>query len=253
MNLNFVRSITCVCLCFCSLNAFASDNSIKLEQMLSELKSNTEILKNWSSKNALQTNKLIELSNQSTKSLDDNSQMPNQKNWNEIERLNKKSLILIEATCDTAKGIENIGKMIETQERNRAWRICLEDDECSFKKVNHAYNQKTLELAQNAQENSIKLQNNLQEAIESLNLFTLEAQNSKGLNSSIDALSKVNSMTTNVLISLNSQISKLLELNAEVVKKQSNKEISENTSDQNYLNIKTISSKHFSLELNNKS
>ena len=220
-----------------------------LNRMVKVLQKHTKILEDWSHKNKEQTDNLLEISKNSSQKVENNSEMPNKETWNDIKDLNNKTRMLLEACADTVDEYKSIGSYLKASERSRVWEICDNLDNCNFRDINLSYNQKALSMAQKTQENSELLGKNLQEALSQLDAFSLEAKSAQGLNSSIDTLSKVSSMTASSMVTLSSQLHSLLEFTALNSKKDSEEEILKALSDEQFLNTNDISSEHFSLNL----
>lgn len=228
-------------------NVYASSsNDAELRHMLALLREHTELLQKWSERNQEQNAELLELT---SKSSERNDITPNKDTWEKVNTLNQKSRLLLEACADTVDEYKSIGNYLLASERSQAWTVCQQADNCDFYKVTQAYDRQTLELAQNAYDKGALLGENLQEALAKLDAFSSEAQNAEGLNSSIDTLSKVSSMTANSIITLTSEMHSLLELSALNSKKDSEKELLSAVADENFLKSNNISSEHLSLKI----
>ena len=232
-----------------SFKASAADSQSELHSMLKVLNEHTKILKEWSMRNQEQNNALIELSDKSSQREDLNYKIPSKETWDKIKSLNQNSRLLLEACADTVDEYVSIGNYMKAYERSKAWDVCRDPGSCSFYSVTSSYNQETLELAERTQEKGQILGHSLQQALAELDGFTLEAQNASGLNASIDTLSKVNFMTANSIIALTSQLNSLLNLSSLQAQKQSNIEILNAQSDEEFLQTYSISSEHLSLNM----
>ncbi len=236
---------------FISFKVLAAGNSQQpeLHSMLNILNKQTKILKEWSQRNQKQNEELLKLSDKSSQREDLNHKVPNKNTWDKVKKLNQNSRLLLEACADTVDEYVSIGNYIKAYERSKAWNVCQDLNKCDFYNVTSSYNQETLELAQDTQEKGEILGKNLQQALAELDNFNLEAQNTEGLNASIDTLSKVNSMTANSIITLTSQLNNLLNLSSLQAQKQSNLELLNAKADEEFLQTYNINSEHFSLNM----
>lgn len=236
---------------FISFKVLAAGNSQQPEphSMLNILNKQTKILKEWSQRNQKQNEELLKLSDKSSQREDLNHKVPNKNTWDKVKKLNQNSRLLLEACADTVDEYVSIGNYIKAYERSKAWNVCQDLNKCDFYNVTSSYNQETLELAQDTQEKGEILGKNLQQALAELDNFNLEAQNTEGLNASIDTLSKVNSMTANSIITLTSQLNNLLNLSSLQAQKQSNLELLNAKADEEFLQTYNINSEHFSLNM----
>lgn len=236
---------------FISFKVLAAGNSQQpeLHSMLNILNKQTKILKEWSQRNQKQNEELLKLSDKSSQREDLNHKVPNKNTWDKVKKLNQNSRLLLEACADTVDEYVSIGNYIKAYERSKAWNVCQDLNKCDFYNVTSSYNQETLELAQDTQEKGEILGKNLQQALAELENFNLEAQNTEGLNASIDTLSKVNSMTANSIITLTSQLNNLLNLSSLQAQKQSNLELLNAKADEEFLQTYNINSEHFSLNM----
>lgn len=215
-----------------------------------QLNEGLDVLKKMSDKN---TKDLSELKNsiieQNSKN-EKNSIFYNKKSWEKVKSLTKDYLLLLEASYAFARHSQTQSQMSDDEQRALAWSSCLSDGQCNFKKINTLLEKNDLNLSTFIKENAKNTQATLIDSIEKLNELSLEAQGSEGLNSSIDALTKVSTTQANVLVSLNTQISNLAKLKAQITENELKKAHLTALADQKAMKADTnIRSDHMSVML----
>ena len=107
-----------------------------------------------------------------------------------------------------------------------------------------------LELSFFTSENALKTQQTLLDNIDKLEEFSNNSKDSKGLNSSIDALSKINSAQASALVTLTSQISNLNKLTADTYQNEINeKQLAQKSDELFFASNNEVKSPHLDLEV----
>src|SRR5574344_1953511 len=122
-------------------------------------------------------------------------------------------------------------------------------EEGNFKTLNQRMDDEALKLSSFTKNNAIKTQEMLLDSIDKLQNFNQDGQSAKGLNSSIDALSKINATQANALIYLTNQISNLTKLAASESQANLQEKQLEQKSNEQVFGSSNINSPHFKVEL----
>lgn len=195
----------------------------KTSSIISQLNEGLDVLKQMSDKNTKDLSELKNSINEQNRKNDKNSTFYNKKSWEKVKSLTKDYLLLLEASYAFARNSQTQSEMSADEQRALAWSSCLSDGKCNFKKINTLLQKNDLELSTFIKENAKNTQSTLIDSIDKLNELSLEAQGSEGLNSSIDALTKVSTTQANVLVSLSTQISNLAKLKAQMIANEKEK------------------------------
>lgn len=212
---------------FCTI-AFSKDYTssvigAKTNTLISQLNEGLDVLKKMSDKNTKDLRELKNSINEQNIKNDKNNTFYNKKSWEKVKSLTKDYLLLLEASYAFARNSQTQSQMNADEQRALAWSMCLSDGQCNFKKINTLLQKNDFQLSAFIKENAKNTQSTLIDSIEKLNELSLEAQSSEGLNSSIDALTKVSTTQANVLVSLNTQISNLAKLKAQILANEKEK------------------------------
>ena len=92
-----------------------------------------------------------------------------------------------------------------------------------------------LSVCAHTKENAVKTQKMLLESIDKLNEFSMQSEESLGLNDSIDTLSKVNATQANALVQLTAQVSDLNRISTSEITKAHEKEQLKEKADELFL------------------
>lgn len=245
----------CIALLMCALinsaSAFSigAANSSGNAQMVASLNKTYDLLKSWSADNKRKEEALKLYANKSALIVDKNSQYQKKEAWQEVLELNKNSLMLLEASYAFAKQTQSYAELKENSLRTKAWEDCLNMEECNFKTLNQMMDDEALKLSSFTKNNAIKTQEMLLDSIDKLQNFNQDGKSAKGLNSSIDALSKINATQANALIYLTNQISNLTKLAASESQANLQEKQLEQKSNEQVFGSSKINSPHFKVEL----
>ena len=114
----------------------------------------------------------------------------------------------------------------------------------------HRDDKEALELSFFTSENALKTQQTLLDNIDKVEEFSNNSKDSKGLNSSIDALSKINSAQASALVTLTSQISNLNKLTADTYQNEINeKQLAQKSDELFFASNNEVKSPHLDLEV----
>lgn len=185
--------------------------------LLNQINHGLNVLKQWSDKNTKELNELKLSINEQKSTNDKNSRFNSTKSWDKVKSLSREYLLLLEASYAFARHSQSQSELSSDEQRAMAWSSCLSDGKCNFKKINTLLLKNDLKISDFIKQNAKNTQLTLIDSIEKLNELSLEAENSEGLNSSIDALTKVSATQANVLVSLNTQLSDLAKLKAQII------------------------------------
>lgn len=230
--------------------SFGSSNS-NSDAMLNSLNKTYNLLVQWSEHNLKKENELKAFLQKDQKRVQNNSEFLHKDTWDKVKNLNHDSLMLLEASYAFAMQTKSASDYQSSTIRSKAWQECLKEENCSFKKLNSMLDHEALELSNFTKENAITTQKLLLNSINELEEFSNNSKDSQGLNSSLDALSKVNATQANALVSLTNQISNLTKLNA--LNAQSTietRQLEQKADELFYDDSIKVKSEHFELALN---
>ena len=236
-------------------NALAETNSNGMTQwqgnkLIEQLNSTLMVLQNWSADNTNKANRLGQYFTKENVREDNNFTFRNKEAWNEVNKLNQNSLMLLEASYAFAKKTESAANFNSESIRSKAWDDCLSEDKCNFKKLNEMIDEESLKISEFTKTNAQDTQKALLDSIDKLNDFSNQSRDSVGLNDSIDTLSKVNTTQANALMSLANQITNLTKLTAhEIQSQKEQREIEKKAEELYFAQNNQVKSDHLSIKL----
>ncbi len=258
MNFSLNKTVFFIFVISFSLNVSAvmttsSSSGMSFQQgneIIDKLSRTLSTLKSWADDNTSKANRLEKYYIKENTREEDNYLYKNKAAWKDVKELNQNSMLLLEASYAFAKNTESAASFSEDAVRSRAWSECLNSRDCNFKKLNQMLDKEAISLSSDTKNNAIKTQKALLDSIDKLNEFSLQSEDSVGLNDSIDALSKVSATQANALVQLTSQISNLNRINAHDIQKKIEKEKLSNKADELFLlNENKTKSKHFKVSM----
>lgn len=218
--------------------------------MAATLNKTYALLKKWSDHNLDNEAQLRSFAKKEHARVEDNTTFEHKYAWNKVKELNRNSLMLLEASYAFAKQTQTASDYQASAIRSKAFEECLKEEDCNFKKLNALMDKEALELSFFTSENALKTQQTLLDNIDKLEEFSNNSKESKGLNSSIDALSKINSAQASALVTLTSQISNLNKLTADTYQNEINEEQLAQKSDELFFaSNNEVKSPHLDLEV----
>ncbi len=236
LNTNFILLCT---VCYLIFNlTYAESYGMTYHQgseMLDKLNSTYKAIKAWSEDNTRKANRLEKYFENENSREENNSNFQNKESWKEVYELNQNSLMLLEASYAFAKSTESAAGYSEDALRSDAWLKCLKSESCNFRKLNQMIDNDALSVCAHTKENAVKTQKMLIESIDKLNEFSMQSEESLGLNDSIDTLSKVNATQANALVQLTAQISDLNRISTSEITKAHEKEQLKEKADELFL------------------
>lgn len=221
-----------------SMNQASADNGMTYQQaneMIDRLNDTFIAIKAWSEDNTQKANRLERYFVKENSREEDNYLYQNKDAWNEVKELNQNSMMLLEASYAFAKSTESAAGYSEDSIRSKAWIDCLKSESCNFRKLNQMIDNDALAISAHTRDNAIKTQKMLLESIDKLNDFSMQSEETIGLNDSIDTLSKVNATQANALVQLTAQISDLNKISAHEITKSMEKEKIKDKADEIFL------------------
>ena len=238
-------------------NSFVSDivanqarSSDTNEAMVASLNKTYSLLKKWSDHNLDNEAQLRSFAKKEHARVEDNTTFEHKYAWNKVKELNRNSLMLLEASYAFAKQTQTASDYQASAIRSKAFEECLKEEDCNFKKLNALMDKEALELSFFTSENALKTQQTLLDNIDKLEEFSNNSKESKGLNSSIDALSKINSAQASALVTLTNQISNLNKLTADTYQNEINeKQLAQKSDELFFASNNEVKSPHLDLEV----
>lgn len=230
-------------LIFTSLTVNAEEKAMTYSQgqeLIQQMNSTLAVLRSWSNENKTKSDKLENYIKHDNVREQDNYEYQHKETWAKVKDLNQNSLMLLEASY----ALNSI--------RTDAWEKCIRSKSCTFKKLNEMMDEESLEISDFTKKSASDTQKALIESIDKLNEMCGESQDAKGLNSSIDTLSKVNSTQVTALSSLSGQVSNLARITAHNYQMQKqNEELKQKADELYYADTGTVESPHLDTSLKN--
>ncbi len=226
-----------------------TDSLEELESINGSLERTLSTLEEMCRDNEKRTRMLEQYLKDAREHKDSQETMHHKEAWREVRSLNQSATLLLEASYAMAKeqvsGTENKIDSLKA----RTWEECLKKD-CSFKKMNSLLNSSTLAYLRKTREGALKTEEYLKNNLETLKDFNDEAQQTHGLNDSLDMLNKVNSAQATALVQLNSQFSSLKSLHSKEMEDRLNLEkIREEAEQQFFYSEDEKNSSHMQMRL----
>ncbi len=222
------------------------------QELIRQMNSTLSLLRAWSEENREKAEKLESYIKHDNVREQDNYEFEHKETWEKVKDLNQNSLMLLEASYSFAKKTESAAGYAEDSIRSDAWEKCIRSENCSFKKLNEMMDEESLKISDFTKRSAADTQKALIESIDKLNEMCSESSESKGLNSSIDTLSKVNTTQVTALSSLSGQISNLARITAHNFQMQKqNDELKQKADDLYYADAGTVESPHLDTSLKN--
>ena len=219
-------------------------------EMIEKLNATYKTLKAWSEDNSSKARKLESYFIKENSREESNSSFQYKDAWKSVQELNQNSMLLLEASYAFAKNTESAAGYSEDSIRSEAWLKCLKSDSCNFRKLNRMIDNEALSVSAQTKEKAIKTQQLLLESIDKLNEFSMQSEESLGLNDSIDTLSKVNATQANALVQLTAQISDLNRISSSEITKNHEKEKIKEKADELFLrNDNNTKSRHLDVTM----
>ncbi|MBQ8023201.1 MAG: hypothetical protein IJ254_02915 [Succinivibrio sp.] len=222
------------------------------QELIYQLNNTLAILRSWSNENKTKSDKLETYIKHDNVREQDNYEYQHKETWAKVKDLNQNSLMLLEASYAFAKKTESAAEFSKNSIRTDAWEKCIRAKNCTFKKLNEMMDEESLELSDFTKKSASDTQKALIESIDKLNEMCGESQEAKGLNSSIDTLSKVNSTQVTAISSLSGQVSNLARITAHNYQMQKqNEELKQKSDELYYADTGTVQSPHLDTSLKN--
>lgn len=172
-------------------------------------------------------------------------------NFNDVRKLSQNELLMLEAAYTFTKQNEAQAGLYENSLKTLAFEKCLEDNPCTFEKLNKMLDEEALNLAVQAKRESVNTQKDLLEKISTLNDFILESENSRSLSNSIKILSKINLYQGQLLTRISEQLAMLENIEAHKLQLEHQNSSNQTKAGEQFFNSPdTIRSEHLDISLN---
>lgn len=222
------------------------------QELIRQMNSTLSLLRSWSQENKEKADKLEQYIKRDNLREQDNYEYEHKETWSKVKALNQNSLMLLEASYSFAKNTESAAQYSQDSIRTEAWEKCIRSENCSFKKLNKMMDEESLKISDFTKKSALDTQKALMESIDKLNEMCGESQEARGLNSSIDTLSKVSSTQVTALSSLSGQVSNLARITAHSYQLQKqNEELKQKADELYYADNGTVESPHLDTSLKN--
>lgn len=213
------------------------------------MRQKVETAKQWSivNENKIKELMFLEMDNDiNTK----NFTMDNKDSWEQIQRLNDNTLSFLLAINNLWGEYKNVNSFISSAKQNEAWLNCIkESSNCDLKNTLNYLDSASITFASNTYKNTEMIQEKIKDKINNLKNLSYESFKANGLNSTLDAMSKINAEASDSLNDLNLQMNTLLKLFSQNVVANKNDKLIEDELTKEYKKGVILKDRHINLNI----
>lgn len=156
-----------------------------------------------------------------------NSLMPNLNLWQETSKLSDRTLSLVSASSDLWGEMGDLASYVASFQKSQAWQKCFTEkgSVCGFAEYLAGIDENVIDTARVAMQNAEAMQYKIKNDVRLIKSMMEKAQDSEGLGDTLDALSRISTMTQGSLSDLNGQFTQLISLLGTTMAKESQQKL----------------------------
>ncbi len=175
-------------------------------------------MQQWLEDNNTQINQLTNIKNNYSLNQDrfslakKNASMPNLTLWDDTKSVTERTLTLVSAAADLWSEAGSLSSYLSSFQKSSAWATCFSSGRCDFASYLKTLDNNAIATSRTAMQNADAMQSKMKQDADFIKSMMNKSQSSEGIGDTLDNLAKINAMTLNSIMDLNTQVNQLITL-----------------------------------------